>query len=46
MQTPVSTEDVQHIAVVAPNFAETLAIEEKRGKDLVLSGTFSGMQVA
>jgi hypothetical protein len=36
---------VHHIAVVAPNFDETLGMEAKRGNDVVLSGVFSGIQV-
>jgi methylmalonyl-CoA/ethylmalonyl-CoA epimerase len=39
-------EGVHHIAVAAPNFDETLAIQAERGNDLVLSGVFSGVQVA
>jgi len=39
-------EGVHHIAVVAPNFDETLAMHAKRGNDVVLSGVFSGTQVA
>lgn len=37
---------VHHIAVVAPNFDETLAMQAKRGNAVVLSGVFSGIQVA
>lgn len=39
-------EGVHHIAVAAPNFGETLAMQAKRGKDLVLSGVFSGIPIA
>ena len=37
---------MHHIAVVALNFDETLAMQAKHGNELVLSGTFSGIQVA
>jgi hypothetical protein len=34
------------LPVVAPNFDETLAMQAKRGNDIVLSGEFCGVQVA
>jgi methylmalonyl-CoA/ethylmalonyl-CoA epimerase len=37
---------VHHIAVATPNFDEAVAAPAKRGHDLVLSGTFSGIRVA
>ena len=37
---------VQHIAVATPNFDEAVAEQTKRGDDLVLSGTFSGVKLA
>lgn len=37
---------VHHIAVATPNFEATLAKEAERGRELALSGTFSGIQVA
>jgi methylmalonyl-CoA/ethylmalonyl-CoA epimerase len=39
-------EGVHHIAVATPNFDETVAAQAKRGKKLVLSGTFGGVKVA
>jgi len=39
-------EGVHHIAVLAPKFEEMLAAQAKQGKDLVLSGEFSGIKVA
>jgi len=37
---------VQHIAVAAQSFDEMLAMEAKRGIDVVLSGEFEGVRVA
>ena len=37
---------VHHIAVAAKNFDEMLAMEAKRGVDLLLSGEFEGVKVA
>ena len=37
---------VHHIAVASPKFDELVAAQTDRGKDLVLSGTFSGFKVA
>ncbi|MGH2617164.1 MAG: VOC family protein [Thermomicrobiales bacterium] len=39
-------EGVHHIAVATPNFDEALAAQVERGNTLVLSGTFSGIDVA
>ena len=39
-------EGVHHIAVATPNFDEAVAEQSKRGEDLVLSGTFSGVKLA
>ncbi len=39
-------EGVHHIAVATPRFDDAVAAHAKRGKDLVLSGTFSGAKVA
>jgi methylmalonyl-CoA/ethylmalonyl-CoA epimerase len=39
-------EGVHHIAVATPNFDEAVAEQAKRGIDLVLSGTFSGVKLA
>jgi methylmalonyl-CoA/ethylmalonyl-CoA epimerase len=39
-------EGVHHIAVATPNFADAVAEQAKRGNDLVLSGTFSGVKLA
>jgi methylmalonyl-CoA/ethylmalonyl-CoA epimerase len=39
-------EGVHHIAVVTPSFDDTVAAQAKRGDELVLSGTFSGVKVA
>ncbi len=39
-------EGVHHIAVGAPRFDEALAEWAARGNTLVLSGTFSGIQLA
>jgi len=37
---------VHHIAVAAQSFDEMLAMEAKRGTDVVLSGEFEGVRVA
>jgi len=37
---------VHHIAVRAPNFEETVAMQAKQGKELALSCTFSGIKIA
>jgi methylmalonyl-CoA/ethylmalonyl-CoA epimerase len=37
---------VHHIAVTTPNYDEAVAAQAQQGKDLVLSGTFSGVRVA
>ena len=37
---------VHHIAVAAQSFDEMLAMEAKRGSDVVLSGEFEGVRVA
>jgi methylmalonyl-CoA/ethylmalonyl-CoA epimerase len=37
---------VHHIAVAAQSFDEMLAMEAKRGNDVVLSGEFEGVKVA
>ena len=39
-------EGVHHIAVVPANYDRALAEEAKRGREAVLSGTFSGFRVA
>lgn len=39
-------EGVHHIAVATPSFDETVAAQARRGKKLILSGTFSGIKVA
>jgi methylmalonyl-CoA/ethylmalonyl-CoA epimerase len=39
-------EGVHHIAVATPRFDEAVAVQEQRGTPLVLSGTFSGIDVA
>jgi methylmalonyl-CoA/ethylmalonyl-CoA epimerase len=39
-------EGVHHIAVAAADFDEAVAAQAKRGKELVLSGEFSGIKVA
>lgn len=39
-------EGVHHIAVATPNFDGALAAEARRSRDLVLSGTFSGIRLA
>ena len=39
-------EGVHHIAVATPNFDDAVAAQAKRGDDLVLSGTFSGVKLA
>ena len=39
-------EGVHHIAVLAPNFDETVAMQAKRGNELALSCTFSGIKIA
>ena len=39
-------EGVHHIAVATPNFDDAVAAQAKRGNDLVLSGTFSGVKLA
>ena len=39
-------EGVHHIAVLAPNFDETVAMQAKRGNELALSCTFSGIACA
>ena len=39
-------EGVHHIAVATPHFDEAVAEQAERGKTLVLSGTFSGIDVA
>jgi methylmalonyl-CoA/ethylmalonyl-CoA epimerase len=39
-------EGVHHIAVAARNYDELVASQAKSGKNLVLSGTFSGVEVA
>jgi methylmalonyl-CoA/ethylmalonyl-CoA epimerase len=39
-------EGVHHIAVATPRFDDTVAAQAKRGNTLVLSGTFSGIDVA
>ncbi|MGE5243498.1 MAG: VOC family protein [Betaproteobacteria bacterium] len=39
-------EGVHHIAVATPSFDSTVEAQAKRGKALVLSGTFSGVKVA
>ena len=39
-------EGVHHIAVATPNFDDAVAEQAKRGDDLVLSGTFSGVKLA
>ncbi len=39
-------EGVHHIAVATPNFDAAVTDQARRGKDLVLSGTFSGIRVA
>jgi methylmalonyl-CoA/ethylmalonyl-CoA epimerase len=37
---------VHHLVVATPNFDAAVAAPAKRGHDLVLSGTFSGIRVA
>ena len=37
---------MHHIAVAAQSFDEMLAMEAKRGTDVVLSGEFEGVRVA
>ncbi len=39
-------EGVHHIAVATPNFDDAVAEQAERGNDLVLSGTFSGVDLA
>jgi methylmalonyl-CoA/ethylmalonyl-CoA epimerase len=39
-------EGVHHIAVATPSFDDAVAAQAKRGRKLVLSGTFSGVKVA
>jgi methylmalonyl-CoA/ethylmalonyl-CoA epimerase len=39
-------EGVHHIAVAPTNYDRALAEEAKRGREAVLSGTFSGFRVA
>ena len=39
-------EGVHHIAVATPNFDAAVTDQARRGKDLVLSGAFSGIRVA
>src|SRR4051812_12985294 len=39
-------EGVHHIAVATPRFDQAVAAQAKRGNTLVLSGTFSGIDVA
>jgi methylmalonyl-CoA/ethylmalonyl-CoA epimerase len=39
-------EGVHHIAVATPSFDGMVAAQDKRGNNLVLSGTFSGIKVA
>ena len=39
-------EVVHYIAVRTPNFEETVAMEAKRGKELPLSCTYSGIKIA
>jgi|SRR5919107_478648 methylmalonyl-CoA/ethylmalonyl-CoA epimerase len=39
-------EGVHHIAVATPNFDDAVAEQARRGDDLVLSGTFSGVKLA
>ena len=39
-------EGVHHIAVRTPNFDETVAMQAKRGNELALSCTFSGIKIA
>jgi methylmalonyl-CoA/ethylmalonyl-CoA epimerase len=39
-------EGVHHIAVATPSFDEAVAAQSEKGKNLVLSGEFSGIRVA
>jgi methylmalonyl-CoA/ethylmalonyl-CoA epimerase len=39
-------EGVHHIAVATPNFDDAVAAQARRGRKIVLSGTFSGVKVA
>ncbi len=39
-------EGVHHIAVATPNFDDAVAEQAKRGNDLVLCGTFGGVELA
>ena len=39
-------EGVHHIAVATPRFDDAMAEQAERGNDLVLSGTFSGVELA
>jgi methylmalonyl-CoA/ethylmalonyl-CoA epimerase len=39
-------EGVHHIAVATPNYDEAVAAQAKRGNTLVLSGSFSGIDIA
>ena len=39
-------EGVHHIAVATPSFDEAVADQSEKGKNLVLSGEFSGIRVA